>query len=164
MALSGAIFSLIFVVAKSEQSGSLRLFAISAFLYPLLTSLFTGGLFELFVFRTPWRFVCTLVLMVALVFSVFVLARKVDGGRRIPMIIITGAVGYPVLLMMAHFVAGQISSHLNLADTFNSYNSGSWQRVFMFTIEQAIYGTLFGLFIGIVWGLQKQSNPPQIAA
>lgn len=87
---------------------------ISLFVYPLLTYLFVEQLFNLFVFRTPWRFVGSAVLLVTLVISVFILARKIDGGRKIPLIVIAGAVGYPLILYIGRFLPWPILPSLAL--------------------------------------------------
>lgn len=156
MVFSGAIFGLIFVVAHSEGRQPIRLLLISIFVFPLLTNLFLERLFEFFVFKTPWRFVGSAILMAALVMSVFILARKIDGRRKIPLVVIVGAAGYPIIMFLAYFFAGLTAG---LSSQFYSFTP-FWQRTLMFAIEQAIYGTLFGSLLGLVFGFQKKSGPP----
>jgi hypothetical protein len=159
---SGAVFGLILVVAKSERPEAIHWLGLGIFAYPLFTDLYVGQLFHLFVFDTPWRFVGLTILMLILVVSVFVLALKSDDRQELPLIVILGAVGYPLVLYIGRFFHGRILPSLDLAYQADYSVSAFWRSVFIVSIEQAIYGILFGLLLGLVLGIQKKSDSPPL--
>ena len=157
--LSGSFLGLIFVVAKSERQGPLRLLIAGAFAYPLIAYIYVKQLFDLFVFTTPWRFVALTILWVAFLGGVFIVVAKSETGRRMLWIIVAGAFGYPIITYLVFFIAQLIfpptpSWGINLSDhpTFWLNLAGS----------NAVFGILFGLLLGVALGFYKKSDLQQI--
>jgi hypothetical protein len=156
MVLSGAVWGLIFAVVKSERQNAVGWLAVGMVGYPLFAYLWVKGLFNLFVFQTPWRFIGTTTVIVILVISIFVLARNLDLKRRFPWVVIASIVGY---LMMRPFV----------------FLVGRWLYPPMFALNTALestslivsetlYGVIWGLFLGLIIGFQKKSGSQQAMA
>ena len=158
-AFSGAIFGLIFVVVKSEQHQAVQLLTMGVFAYALFAYLWVELLSNLLVFNTPWRFVGLAILMVILVASVFVLAININGRRKLPWVVIAGAVGHPALSYLVYFIVRLISPPIPPSEILNSGRPFFWLEL---AISNGIYGILLGLLLGFVLGFQNKSNPPSV--
>jgi hypothetical protein len=158
-AFSGAIFGLIFIVAKSERYEVVRWLTIGIFVYPLFAYLWVEQLSNFLVFNTPWRFVGLTILMVILIASVFILAINIDSRRKLPWVVIAGTVGYPALSYLVYFVVQLISPPIPSSGVLNSMHPFFW---FELALSDGAYGILFGLLLGMVLGFQNKSNPSQI--
>jgi hypothetical protein len=127
-----------------------------------LTYLFLEQLLTHFVFMTPWRFIGSATWFVALMIRIFILARKIDGRRKIPFVVIAGTLVYPIIMSLAFFFATLIFPPTVLYAQFDFSTATLWRRTFMLAIEQTIYGTVIGLFLGLGLGFQEKSGPPEI--
>lgn len=151
LAFSGAILGLIFVVANSERRDAARWLTVGVVAYPLFVYLWVERLFALLPFRTPWRFVGLVVLMAILITSVFIFGKKLDKKRKLSPLIIAGTIGYPATRLIMFIIIKLIYPSIV---TFNTTFDSS-----TILISNAIYGILFGLFLGSILGFQKISEP-----
>ena len=159
LAFSGAIFGLIFVIVKSEQRLTMHLLTIGAVIYLLFVYLsvkqfFNLFIFNLFIFQAPWRFIDLIILMVILIASVFIIAGKISDSRKLLWVIVTGAVGSPATRLLLLLVGRLIYPQMITLDTTTTH----WD----ISISNLIYGTLFGLFLGLGLGFQKKDSPQKI--
>lgn len=159
--LSGSFLGLIFIVAKNERRGPVRLMVAGAFAYPLISYLYVKQLFNIFIFTTPWRIVSLAILMVILIGSVFVIAIKSESGRKTIWVVIAGAVGYPVMSYLMYFIAQLISPPMPSWGIIHSERPFFWLEI---AVSNGAYGILFGLLVGLVLGFQKKNSPSQIIA
>ena len=124
------------------------------FVYLSVKQIFNLFIFNLFIFQAPWRFVGLIILMVILIASVFIIAGKISDSRKLLWVIVTGAVGSPATRLLLLLVGRLIYPQMITLDTTTTH----WD----ISISNLIYGTLFGLFLGLGLGLQKKNSPPQI--
>lgn len=160
-AFSGAVFGLIFVVAKSEQFEAVQLLTMGVFAYPLFAYLWVELLSNLLVFNTAWRFVGLAMLMVILVASVFILAIKMDARRKLHWVVTAGAVGHPALSYLVYFLVQLISPPIPTSGILTDGHPFFWLEI---VLSNAVYGILLGLLLGLVLAFQNNSNPPSITA
>lgn len=158
-AFSGAVFGLIFVVAKSEHPDAENLLTKALFAYPLFAYLWVELLSNLFVFNTPWRFVGLMLLMTILIASVFVLGLKIDGSRKLLWVVIAGTIGRPVLSYLTYFIAQIISPPIPSSGILTDGHPFFWLELIL---SNGVYGILIGLLLGLVLGLQNRNSPPEI--
>lgn len=159
LAFSGAIIGLIFVVAKSERRQPLVQLVVGVFAYPLIAYFYVRQLLNFLVFSTPWRFVGLTILMVILVASVFVLAIKIDGRRKLPWVVIAGTIGHPILSYLVYFIIQLSSPPIPPSGILNDGRPFFWLEL---ALSNGVYGILFGLLLGVALGFQNKNNASPI--
>lgn len=158
-AFSGAIFGLIFIVAKSEQPEAVELLTRWVFVYLLFAYLWVELLSDLFVFNTSWRFVCLLLLMLILVASVFAIAMKIDSNRKQIWVVIVGTVGNPVLTYVVYSISQLFSPPISPSGILSEGRPFFWLEIIL---SNGVYGILIGLLLGLVIGIQNKTYPPSV--
>jgi hypothetical protein len=156
--LSGAVFGLVFLVAKSERPGPVLLMSAIAVAYPLIAYIY---LFNFQLFYTSWRFLSLAILLVIFVGGVFFIAVKSATERKLLWIIVAGAIGKLIVSYLFFFVGQLIFGP--------SYNRGYSDTGMMERIAETIWyvaghGILFGLLLGIIFGLLKKNALTQTLA
>ncbi len=111
--LSGAIWGLIFAIARNEGRGSIRLLSVSAVAYPILT--YATYHFVTYSFAMSWRFVSLVIFHLILLGGIFIFTRTFDRGRGAIWIVGTGAIAGVSLLAFLGLVVG-IYRELNPVD------------------------------------------------
>jgi hypothetical protein len=161
--LGGAFLGLILIVARSERREPLRLLMLVAITYPLLAYLYVKLLFKFSIVEAPWLFIALMSLITIYMIGVLALAIKSDGGRKNLWLIAVSAIGYPLLAYAGILIASMIFSP-TLPTTIYPGGDGFWPMVLAIVLSQAIYGILFGLLVGAVWGIQKKTGASQAMA
>lgn len=154
--LSGAMWGWMLVIARSGRHDAVRWLAVSMFVYPLFAYLWVKGLFNLFVFQTPLRFVGLIILMLILIASVFVLTQKLDSQRKFPWIIVASILGYLAVRPLVFVIGRLIYPPMVALDT--ALDSLS------ITVSNVIYGALLGSFLGLIMGFQQKNDTQQATA
>lgn len=153
--LSGAMWGLIIAVLKSERRDAVRWLAGCLLAYPLFAYLWVKGLFALFMFQTPWRFVGVAALFVVLVTGVIVLAQKLVDKQGITWVV-TGIMGYLLCIPLTYFAGAVLYPPMVSLNTVLDHLS--------VTVSNIIYGGLLGLFLGVVIGIQGKQDSQQVVA
>jgi len=161
--LAGAFLGLILIVARGERREPLRLLVLAAIIYPLTAYLYVKILFKFSIIEAPWLFIALMTLITVYMIGVLALAIKSDGGRKNLWLMAVSSLGYPFLAYAVAFVASMIYSP-TLPMRIYPGGDGFWPLVFSIVLSQAIYGFLFGLIVGTVWGVHKRSGAPQATA
>jgi hypothetical protein len=155
--LSGAILGLVFIVAKSEQRGPVLLMGAAAVIYPLIAYVY---LFNFQVFYTPLRLISLTILMIVFIGGIFFIAIKSTIERKLLWVVVAGAIGKLIVSYLFDFVGRFI---FGPPYGWGSPDIGMMERIAE-TIWYAGHGILFGLLLGIVFGLLKKKTPPQTLA
>jgi hypothetical protein len=161
--LAGAFLGLILIVARSERREPLRLLMLIAILYPLIAYLYLELLFKFSIIEAPWLFIALMILITIYMIGVLALAIISDGGRKNLWLIVASAVGYPLLAYAGILIASMIFPPA-LPTTIYPGGDGFWPMVLAIVFSQAVYGMLFGLLVGAVWGVQKKTGVSQAMA
>jgi len=160
--LTGVLLSATFSMSESYHKKTFKLLAAGVIVYPLGVYLFIKFLLFMWIEITPWFFIALIILMVIIIGSVFALVIMND--RKIPWMVIVGAVGYPVLFYAASFIAYTIF-HLPVIQLGVGISQEDINIINLHdTAINALFGVLFGLLMGVVLGLKKKNSPPQIIA
>lgn len=164
--LSGASLGLIFYVAKSEKQDPSRMLIMSAFGYPMVAYLYLQLLFKLSLVETPWMFIALMLLMIVYIGGIILIAVKSESSPKVPWLVVVGLIGYPLLPYAGHYFAYLLSLliHSPYPRQMPVGSPDYWRLMVAVALEQSIYGILFGMLIGLVFGLQKKSSPPQLTA
>ncbi|HET9912252.1 MAG TPA: hypothetical protein VFQ13_10210 [Anaerolineales bacterium] len=165
--LSGASLGLIFYVARSEKQHSTHLLVMSAVGYPVIAYLYLQLLFRLSIIETPWLGIALTLLIIIYIAGVFFMAVKSESTPKIPWLVVIGAITYLLAPYAGYYLAYLLSMLIDAPPLPSRMPVGSpdyWRLMLSIALEQSIYGILFGLFIGIAWGLQRKNNPPQLLA
>lgn len=152
MAFSGAVFGLVFMIVKSKRWAAIPWLLVGVFVYPLFFYMAAKGLFALSAFSITWRFVAASLLILTFIASVFVAAIRLDDQRRVPWVVVAGA------------IAGPGSRLVLLA--INNLTYPSWLStdftLLPISITNGFYGILFGLLLGIGLGVHKENQSPHL--
>ena len=166
--LAGTFLGLIFYVAKSEKRLPFRLLCIGLFAYPLTAYLYIKLLLKLLIVETPWMFVAMMVLWVIFIGSVFVIAVISAPVKKIPWLVILSGVVVPLLPWIGHwfvYLIALLFGQINFPREIPVESPLIWTWEFRVALDQTVYGILFGLIIGIGFGLlHKRSDQHQIAS
>jgi len=163
--LSGAFLGLIFYVSKSENRISLRLLSIGGITYPLVAYIYMKLLLKFLIIETPWMFNALMILLVVYIGSVILIAVISNSIRRVPWLVIFGAV-LPLLLPRISYWSSYLVSLLigpiNFPYELPLDSPEYWPLMFRIAIDNAIYGLLLGLIIGVMFGLLPKGRLPQV--
>ncbi len=164
--LSGASLGLICYVAKSGKRSSSRMLIMSAFGYPAIAYLYLQLIFKLSLVETPWMFIALMLLMIVYIGGIILIAVKSESSPKVPWLVVVGLIGYPLLPYAGHYFAYLLSLliHSPYPRQMPVGSPDYWRLMVAVALEQSIYGILFGMLIGLVFGLQKKSSPPQLTA
>ena len=101
-------------------------------------------------------------LMLIILCSLLIFVLKIE--RKMPWIVVAGAIGYPISYYSMSYFAYDIlrfsGPQLGMAITpenFIVYQLNS-------AIVEASVGALFGLILGLILGYQRNNNQPQLTA
>lgn len=162
--LSGAILGLIFLVAKNERPGSLRLMGIATLAYPSIACVFSILVFfspyTNFNPIEPWRYISLAILMILFIEGIVFIAMKSVGMRRLLWVIVAGALGKLTINYLLSFVALLIFG----PSFFWSSSDTEMIENIRFTIWDSVDGILFGLLLGVVLGVVKKNTPTRMLA
>jgi len=165
MVLSGAFLGLIFIVAKSERSEPVRLLSIGSLAYPLVTYFYVKLLFKLTIIETPWMFIALVILMVVYLASVFMIASKSGLGRKAIWMMVVGTLLYQLLPYILHdlfiWLSLLIPPPVFPPAGIPADSPAAWQLYSRIALDQSIYGMIFGLSMGCMFGLLNKRNPQQ---
>lgn len=160
--LSGAFLGLIFFVAGSEQRAALHLLVICVFAYPSIAYLSMVLLTDIFVFNSPWRFIALVVLFAIFILTIFIATIKIDAGQNRFWLVAAGAIGYPILVILIGSIARQILPPYPTTGLFMD-DPAFWQWQLVDVYTGAIRGVLFGLVVGILFGMHNRNRSFQTA-
>ena len=159
--LSGAFLGLSVMVARSEKKGLIRSLAVGSIAFPLIAYWYVKLLFRLSIIETPWMFVALLFLLVIFMASVLFAAAKSGNQLRIPWIVVSSAVGYPLIPYVGRFIPLHLLPTLQMPNVLYLTDPVYWQYTFFMAVQQAIYMVPFGLLIGLALGFLKTTLRPQ---
>jgi hypothetical protein len=159
--LHGAFLGAMLNLTVNERITTLRRFILGVMVYPTVAYIYLKILSRLDFVTHLWLFVAVMILLAMFLGSVIV--TVMIGGRKLPWMVIAGAVGYPVLSHVGMLIARLI--HLPMPEPGIGVSEISPFVLQVSAIaQQAIFGILFGLVLGIFFGYQKRNSPPKIIA
>jgi hypothetical protein len=161
--LSGSFLGLLFIITKGEKQAPVRWLLVGAFVYPMLMYFYVRLLFKLGLVETPKMFIALMFMVCIYIGSVFFLAIKIEGKRKIPWIVIISAVGYFLMPYLVRLIPQQLFPSVTFPNQMYYTDPIFWKFTILTAIQQAIYVIPFGLLIGVALALQHKSNPPELA-
>jgi len=165
--LSGSFLGLTFYVARSENPISFRLLCIGAVACPVFSYTLLKILLNFWPFKPSWIFLALIIMLTVYLGGVILLALQSDRTRKVPWLVILGALIYLLSPYIAQWVVNSVSLLIGSA-TFADYlppgDPEGWPAVFRLAIDDAIYGILFGWMMGLVFGLINRRKPSQRTA
>jgi hypothetical protein len=163
--LSSAFLGLTFIVAKSEKTEPVRWLVMGSFAYPLLAYFYIHLLFKLSIIETPWMFIALMILMVVYLASVFMIASKSGLGRKAIWMMVVGTLLYQLLPYILHdlfiWLSLLIPPPVFPPAGIPADSPAAWQLYSRVALDQSIYGMIFGLSMGCIFGLLNKRNPQQ---
>ena len=153
--LHGAFLGAMFNLAGNERTVALRRFIPGLIVYPAVTYMYIRALVHFDLNSSPEAFAALITLLALFLASVIFVVLL--GDRKMPWMVVAGAVGYPVLSHAGMFIAKLI--HLPMPEPGMGISEVS---PFILQVsgvaQQAIFGILFGLILGVILGLQQRDN------
>lgn len=152
----GAVWGAICTLLDHSHRALLRFLAAGTIIYPLSTYIFIRLLFLFQLEAQPWLFVILMIFLLMLLSSVFVVVIK--NNRGVPWIVITAAVGYPLLSYGLFYLTRDILPWPILGPSGEISREAFVTSQLINTAVEAAIGVIFGLILGLLWGYQRKNN------
>ena len=143
-------------MVKSEKSEPIHSLVVGSFAYPLTAYFYIQLLFKLSIIETPWMFIALMVLMAVYIGSVFAIALG-SGVERKAIWIIPAVVLAPLLLPpiteWSTYLVSLLIGPANFPYQMPIDSPQLWPLMFREAVDNAVYGVLLGLIMGVPFGL-----------
>jgi hypothetical protein len=150
--LSGLFLGLIFYLSNPENRIPLLFLVLALIVYPITTYLYLQLLYKFSIIEGRTMFPALLLLLLIYIGSVFAIAIKSRTSRKVPWAVIVFASGYLLFPILVHNAYFSVLPALPLPDINGTpYGSAEyWSFFSRMSVNNAIYGIVFGFFIGVL--------------
>lgn len=159
--LTGTFLGAIFCIAESDAKEWKRFLGLAIFIYPLGTFFFMRLLFALWLEITPWFFPLVMAWMLVLVGSIAVVVLRTH--RKLIWMILVGAIAHRLLNYVGFYITYSLLHFPNPASEVGIFTQNFTAYLLTDSVSQAITGLIFGLGLGLMFGLLKK-QPLQLNA